>query len=299
MPTAPGSSPERDSRPASEPAGRTGRTRWRRRPHRPIPRRRARSPGARNEPVVAGIGRVPGRDRAAWCVRPGAWSPARTARPPAAARLRLGPQVDVGHGGQRRRPGPGVRRRLRRPATRRVGSRASSSSRRLAAGLGPRSTAAGPTRRAAGSSRRARPSPARTRRPSAPNRALPEQIGLPGAADPSTRQSSGLRHQTRSWLGSPSSWARLANESLSGTCRLPEVSRHTRTSHTRGALRSAGPARRRRRWTPRTGRAPIASGVPTSTAAVTSTTSQRALTAPNVGGGLSGPRSFSRNVRSG
>ena len=100
----------------------------------------------------------------------------------------------------------------------------------------------------------------------------------------STRQSSALRHQTRSRLFSPSNWARLTNESLSGTCRVPEVSTYpdqatptepciSRASST-AETSDAG-----------TGRAAIATGVPTSTAAVTSTISQRALTAPNVGGG--------------
>ena len=99
----------------------------------------------------------------------------------------------------------------------------------------------------------------------------------------STRQSSPLRHQTRSRLFSPSSWARLTNESLSGTCRVPTVSTYP------DQATSAEPCISRARSTADTlevdvGRAAIATGMPTSTAAVTSTISQRALTAPNVGG---------------
>ena len=99
----------------------------------------------------------------------------------------------------------------------------------------------------------------------------------------STRQWSGPLHQTRSRLVSPSSRARLAKESLSGTCSVPEVSANP--DHGTAADRSIRSARSSAAMLIGcAGRASTASGVPTSTAAASSTTSQRALMRATVGG---------------
>ena len=104
----------------------------------------------------------------------------------------------------------------------------------------------------------------------------------------SIRQSSAARHQTRRSLSSPSSWASPTKESLSGTCRAPVVwtypdqgwSAEAWIRATRSAGAIPGSA---------TGRACHTTGTPTSAAAATSTTSQRALTPASVGGQLQRP----------
>ena len=93
----------------------------------------------------------------------------------------------------------------------------------------------------------------------------------------SIRQSSAVRHQTRSWLRSPSTSARFAKASLSGTWRLPVLST---------CPDQATPADCCTRLASSTaltvdslvGRAATSTGTAIRRAAVTATISQRALT---------------------
>ena len=96
----------------------------------------------------------------------------------------------------------------------------------------------------------------------------------------SIRQSSAARHHTRRSLSSPSSWASPTNESLSGSCRGCPRSRRDPTSRRRRRPGCAGPGRRGLTPGSAAGRAVTATGMPISAAAVTSTTSQRAVMAP-------------------
>src|SRR6478672_7442443 len=107
----------------------------------------------------------------------------------------------------------------------------------------------------------------------------------------STRHCSGLRHHARSSLFSPSSWDRLANESLSGTFSAPELStRPDQLTPPEAWTRCASSTAEM--FESAAGRAATASGVTTSTAAVTSAISQRLVTPANVGCHLSGPWAY-------
>ena len=116
---------------------------------------------------------------------------------------------------------------------------------RPAASAGPGSAAAGRRRRAAGSPR---PGEIVATSDSNTQRIMigPRRIRSvsPVLRIRSIRQSSAARHHTRRSLSSPSSWASPTKESLSGTCRAPEVS--TYPDHGRSAdawmraTRSAG-----------------------------------------------------------
>jgi hypothetical protein len=169
------------------------------------------------------------------------------------------------------------------PATRRVGSRPSSSSR--APCRSPRARVGGSRSEASGSrisetGEKVAVCDSKTQRmeyPCCRNRSV-----SPVARIRSTRQSSALRHHTRSWVFSPSICASVANDSLSGTCSVPEVSTYpdqptSADCLTRPASSTAGMSEGV------AGRVPITTGVATSAAAVNSTTSQRAVMAATVG----------------
>ena len=251
------------------------------------PRTRWSTPRRGPEDGRGGRGVRSGRARSRAVVSTGRRSPgAVQLDPQRQAGRRVGPEVDVAD-----RASPASRGISRSPARVDAGDPAGRQPGQLVvAGTlqqssGRASAAAGRRRRAAGSSRRARWSRSRTRRPSGSGTALPEQVGLAGAADPVDPPVLGPRHQTRRSLSSPSSWARLANESLSGSCSAPRLWRPGRTSRPGRTPGSAGPAVRRAR-APRAGRRArcrTASGTPTSAAAASSTTSQRLLTSVNVG----------------
>ncbi len=182
--------------------------------------------------------------------------------------------VVAGSCGVSRRPGASM------PATRRVGSRLSSLSRTPC--MSSRARVGGSRSEASGSriletGVYVAVSDSKTQRmvyPRCRNRSVSPVLRIR-----STRQSSAVRHHTRSLVFSPSIWASVANDSLSGTCSVPDVSTypdHATSADCRTRPASSAPVVSEGA----AGLDPMAIGVATSAAAVNSTTSQRADMAP-------------------